>query len=108
MRTLSRFSGLWLAAALPFGASAGLPDETIEPSINAELAEHTRHFREKVYPIADNVWSAVGWNLANSVMIEAPEGLIIVDTGESAEQSRKVLAEFRKISAKPIRAIVYT
>ncbi|WP_220813778.1 alkyl/aryl-sulfatase [Pseudomonas paralcaligenes] len=106
--SFSRFSGLLLAATLPFTASAELPTEYIEPSINAELAEHTRHFSEKVYPIADNVWSAVGWNLANSVMIEAPEGLIIVDTGESAEQSRKVLAEFRKISDKPIKAIVYT
>ena len=108
MRTLSHFSGLLLAAALPFTANADLPAERIEPSINAELAEHTKHFNEKVYKIADNVWSAVGWNLANSVMIEAPEGLIIVDTGESAEQSRKVLAEFRTISDKPIKAIVYT
>ncbi|WP_041770394.1 alkyl/aryl-sulfatase [Metapseudomonas resinovorans] len=108
MRISTRFSGLLLAAALPLGADAALPDETIEPSINAELAEHTRHFSEKVYKIADNVYSAVGWNLANSVMIEAPEGLIIVDTGESAEQSRKVLTEFRKISDKPIKAIVYT
>ncbi|MBD9413961.1 MBL fold metallo-hydrolase [Pseudomonas sp. PDM16] len=108
MSSFSRFSGLLLAAALPFTVQADLPEERIEPSINAELAEHTKHFSEKVYPIADNVWSAVGWNLANSVMIEAPEGLIIVDTGESAEQSRKVLAEFRKISDKPIKAIVYT
>ncbi|MFC5697357.1 alkyl/aryl-sulfatase [Pseudomonas sp. GCM10022186] len=108
MRITTRFSGLLLAAALPLGADAALPEENIQPSINPELAEHTRHFSEKVYKIADNVYSAVGWNLANSVMIEAPEGLIIVDTGESAEQSRKVLAEFRKISDKPIKAIVYT
>ncbi|MDA8484886.1 MBL fold metallo-hydrolase [Pseudomonas resinovorans] len=108
MRITTRFSGLLLAAALPLGADAALPEESIQPSINAELAEHTKHFNEKVYKIADNVYSAVGWNLANSVMIVAPEGLIIVDTGESAEQSRKVLAEFRKISDKPIKAIVYT
>src|SRR5690606_2039286 len=108
MSAFRRFSSLLLAAALPFGALAALPEERIEPSINAVLAVHTRHFSEKVYPIADNVWSAVGWNLANSVMIEAPEGLSIVDTGESAEQSRKVLAEFRKVSDKPIKAIVYT
>lgn len=101
--------GAWLlAAALPLTGYASLPDETLTPSINPELAAHTAHFNTKVYPIADNVWSAVGWNLANSVLIEAPEGLIIVDTGESAEQSRKVLAEFRKISDKPIKAIVYT
>lgn len=108
MRFLSRFSGLLLAAVLPFSVDAALPQERIEPSIDPELAEHTRHFQQQVYPIANNVWSAVGWNLGNSVMIEAPEGLIIVDTGESVEQSRKVLEEFRKISDKPIKAIVYT
>lgn len=108
MRLTTRFSGLLLAATLPLGADAALPDETLKASINPELAEHTRHFNQKVYQVADNVWSAVGWNLANSVMIEAPEGLIIVDTGESVDQSRKVLAEFRKISDKPIKAIVYT
>ncbi|MCU1718050.1 alkyl/aryl-sulfatase [Pseudomonas sp. 5P_3.1_Bac2] len=106
--TLFRLSAWLLAATVPLCSYADLPAETLTPSIHPELAAHTAHFATKVYPIADNVWSAVGWNLANSVMIEAPEGLIIVDTGESAQQSRKVLAEFRKISAKPIKAIVYT
>jgi len=110
MRPLSHFSGLLLAAALPFAApvSAALPDERIETSIHPELAAHTHEFVQRVYKVADNVYSAVGWNIGNSVMIEAPEGLIIVDTGESVEQSRQVLEEFRKISAKPIKAIVYT
>ncbi|MGH8354304.1 MAG: alkyl/aryl-sulfatase [Pseudomonas sp.] len=108
MPTFARLSGLLLAAALPFTANAALPDERIEASIHPELAAHTQEFEQRVYKVADNVYSAVGWNIGNSVMIEAPEGLIIVDTGESVSQSRLVLAEFRKISPKPIKAIVYT
>ncbi|MDG1581138.1 alkyl sulfatase dimerization domain-containing protein [Pseudomonas sp. GOM6] len=108
MTSLSRFSGLLLAAALPFTAQAELPAERIEPSINAELAAHTKLFSQKVYKIADNVYSAVGWQLGNVAMIEAPEGLIIVDTGESVSESRKIMAEFRKISDKPVKAVVYT
>ncbi|WP_137819834.1 alkyl/aryl-sulfatase [Pseudomonas sp. 2FG] len=108
MSSLTRFSSLLLAAALPLTALADLPEERIEPSINAELAEHTKVFNKQIYQVADNVYSAVGWSIANSVMIVAPEGLIIVDTGESVEESRKVFAEFRKISDKPIKAIVYT
>ncbi|MBB2496755.1 alkyl/aryl-sulfatase [Aquipseudomonas ullengensis] len=108
MSRFSRFSGLLLAASLPFGALAELPEERIEPSINAELAEHTKHFTQKLYKVADNVYSAVGWQLGNVAMIEAPEGLIIVDTGESVSESRKIMAEFRKISDKPVKAIVYT
>jgi glyoxylase-like metal-dependent hydrolase (beta-lactamase superfamily II) len=41
-------------------------------------------------------------------MIEGADGLIIVDTMESMEAAEEVFAEFRKISAKPVRAIVYT
>jgi len=97
-----------LAAALPLAAQADLPPERIEASINAELAAHTRHFAQKIYPIAGNVYSAVGWQLGNVVMIEAPEGLIIVDTGESVTESRKIMAEFRKLTDKPVKAVVYT
>ena len=41
-------------------------------------------------------------------MVEGPDGLIIVDTAESPEAARQVLAEFRRITSKPIRAIVQT
>lgn len=108
MSTFSRFSGLLLAATLPLNAYAELPAERIEPAINAELAAHTRVFAQQVYRIADNVYSAVGWQLGNVVMIEAPQGLIIVDTGESVSESRKIMAEFRKLTDKPVKAVVYT
>ena len=108
MSTVLRLSCLLLATALPLPSLAALPAETIAPSINAELAEHTKHFSKKLYKIADNVYSAVGWQLGNVAMIEAPEGLIIVDTGESVSESRKIMAEFRKVTDKPVKAIVYT
>ena len=72
------------------------------------LKEHTKHFERKVYKVADNIYSAVGFGLANSIMIEGDDGLIIVDTMESLQEAREVLAEFRKISDKPIKAIIYT
>lgn len=108
MLSLNRLAVALLGLALPLGALADLPEERIEPSINAELAEHTKHFTQKLYKVADNVYSAVGWQLGNVAMIEAPEGLIIVDTGESVSESRKIMAEFRKVSDKPVKAIVYT
>lgn len=51
---------------------------------------------------------AIGFAIANSILLEAPEGLIIVDTTENVEAAREVLQEFRKISVKPIKAIIYT
>lgn len=61
MSSFSRFSGLQLTAALPFTAQAELPHERIEPSINAELAVHTKLLNQKLNKIADNVYSTVGW-----------------------------------------------
>ena len=108
MSVSCRLSALLLASAMPLASQAALPEERIEPSINAELKQHTQHFVQKLYKVADNVYSAVGWQLGNVVMIEAPEGLIIVDTGESVSESRKIMAELRKVSDKPVKAVVYT
>ena len=80
----------------------------VKPTIHPELARHTQHFTKKVYKVTDNVYSAVGWNIANIVMIEGDDGLILVDAGLSPQTSREVLREFRKITDKPIRAVIYS
>jgi alkyl sulfatase BDS1-like metallo-beta-lactamase superfamily hydrolase len=72
------------------------------------LKAHTEIFRKGVEKIGDNVYAAIGYGLANSIMIEGEDGLIIVDTMESCEAASEVLSEFRKISDKPVRAIIYT
>ena len=82
--------------------------EPVEPSIHPELKAHTDHFAKKVYKVTDRVYSAVGWNVANIVMIVGDDGLIMVDAGLSPQTSREVLAEFRKITDKPIVAVIYS
>jgi alkyl sulfatase BDS1-like metallo-beta-lactamase superfamily hydrolase len=73
-----------------------------------ELVEHGKEFRREVVKVTDGVWVAVGYGLANSILIEGDDGLIVVDTLESIESARTVRAEFAKISTKPIKAIIYT
>lgn len=73
-----------------------------------ELKSHTAHFEKKIYKVSDNVYSAVGWGLANTIMVEGQDGIIIVDTGEDIVSAREVQKEFRKISTKPVKAIIYT
>jgi alkyl sulfatase BDS1-like metallo-beta-lactamase superfamily hydrolase len=108
MFSMNRLAAAALSISCSFGAYAALPDEPIKPSIHPELAAHSKLFTPTVYKVADSVYSAVGWQLGNVVMIEAPEGLIIVDTGESLSESRKIMAEFRKVTDKPVKAVVYT
>ncbi|MFZ5565299.1 MAG: MBL fold metallo-hydrolase, partial [Thermodesulfobacteriota bacterium] len=84
--------------------------QSLKADIQADdaLAKHTEIFRQGVEQVTENVFSAIGYGLANSIMIEGDDGLIIVDTMETREQARTVLAEFRKISSKPVKAIIYT
>lgn len=80
----------------------------VKPSIHPELKEHTQHFEKHIYKVRDRVYQAVGWNLANTILIEGDDGIIVIDVGEGTSSSRELLTEFRKISDKPIKAIVYT
>src|SRR5271154_4157526 len=77
-------------------------------SIQPELAQHTALFEKKIYHVTGNVYSAVGYSLGNSIMIEGSDGIIIVDTLSSVEAARQVREEFRKITQKPIVAVIYT
>lgn len=77
-------------------------------SIQPELAAHTATFAPKIYRVTPNVYSAVGYSLANSILIEGTDGVIIVDTLSSVEAGRVVMAQFRKITTKPVAAVIYT
>ena len=41
-------------------------------------------------------------------MIVGADGIVIVDTGLTPAHAGRILAEFRKITAKPVKAIIYT
>ena len=93
--------GLFLLLALCGGMAAA-------QSIDPELAQHTALFAKRVYRVTPNVYSAVGYSLANSILIEGDDGVIIVDTLSSVGAGREAMAEFRKFTAKPVVAVIYT
>jgi len=84
------------------------PSEVESPPVHTDLHQHSAEFEQQVVQVGENIHVAVGYGLANSIMIEGDDGLIIVDTLESKDVAKRVLAEFRKISDKPIKAIVLT
>ncbi|HYC54608.1 MAG TPA: alkyl sulfatase dimerization domain-containing protein [Candidatus Binatia bacterium] len=90
--------------AEPPAPPAGSP----EPHIDHELSEHTKVFEKKIYKIGDNVWSAVGYQIANTILVEGPEGVILFDVGGAPSEGREIAAEFAKITSKPVVAVVYS
>jgi alkyl sulfatase BDS1-like metallo-beta-lactamase superfamily hydrolase len=86
-----------------------MPPYPDQPSIHPNLlAGYDYSNPPAVHKVTDGVWVAVGYDLANSIMIEGDDGIIIVDTMSTYEDAKEVLAEFRKITDKPVVAIIYT
>lgn len=105
--TLIFAAGIGLAG-LTFAQTKNLADNQPSPKINPRLTEHSRKMEQRVYKVTDSVYNAVGFGAANSTMIIGNDGIIIVDTTESTASAQAALAEFRKITDKPVKAIIYT
>jgi glyoxylase-like metal-dependent hydrolase (beta-lactamase superfamily II) len=73
-----------------------------------KLRAHSDEFRKDVIKVSDGVYVAVGFSDANSVLIQGDGGSIIVDTTSDVTDASAVKAEFAKLSAAPVRAIIYT
>jgi alkyl sulfatase BDS1-like metallo-beta-lactamase superfamily hydrolase len=73
-----------------------------------KLRAHSDEFRKDVIKVTAGVYAAVGFSDANSVLIQGDGGSIIVDTTSDVTDASAVKAEFAKLSAAPVRAIIYT
>ena len=81
----------------------------LKTDIKGGLSEdHRNEFKRDIIEVTEGVYSGIGFGLANSIMIETSDGLVIVDTLGSEERATDMLGEFRKISSKPIKAIIFT
>lgn len=58
--------------------------------------------------VRKGVWNFIGNGLSNQSFIEAPEGIIAIDTGESIEEMREALRRLREMTDAPIAAVIYT
>jgi alkyl sulfatase BDS1-like metallo-beta-lactamase superfamily hydrolase len=105
----------WINAALTvmgfivlWGCAKTKSHRPLAVGAHPKLTDHTRIFKKGVEKVTDNVYVAIGFGIANSIMIEGDDGLIIVDTMTTNKEAAEVLAEFRKISQKPVKGIIYT
>ena len=92
------------------GAVLGLAQVSAaqETAATAKLRARSVELREEIIRVADGVYTAVGYSPANSSMIVGTDGIVIIDTGLAPPHAQRILAEFRKITPKPVKAIIYT
>jgi uncharacterized sulfatase len=87
-----------------------------DPQNQNKLKQESEEFRKSLHEqfskeiinVADNIHIAVGYGAANSVLIEGPDSLIIIDTMYGTEAANQVFESFREISDKPVKAIIHT
>ena len=68
----------------------------------------TERLIRKVWSPRPGVWSVVGNGLSNQNFVEGPDGLIVIDTGESNQEMAWALAAVREHTSVPVAAVMYT
>ena len=90
------------------GDSAKEESNTSKPFSNEIHIDDDFYFEKGIYQVVDNVYVAIGYGLANSILIVGDTGNIIIDTTEDPELGKQINLEFKKISNLPNKAIIYT
>jgi len=109
MRRMTRIS--YLLSSLLLVTACG-PSGEKPPAVGIlppeALDAHGEEFREDVIEVTDGVYVAIGFGIANAIMIEGDDAVTIVDTMESLEAAERIAERFRAITDKPVRAVIYT
>lgn len=56
---------------------------------------------------AEGIWFLSGFGLAPMAVIDTPEGLIAIDTGDTKHDGELMLEGLRTVTDKPVKAIIY-
>ena len=76
-----------------------------------KLIEHSKEFDKKVYSYetpGGKIHIAVGFGIANSIMVEGDDGNIIIDSADSTFEASEIYKLFKEKNANPIKAVIYT
>ena len=72
------------------------------------LLERNKMFEPQVIKVAENVYTAIGYQVSANTMIVGDDGVIIVDPGQLPLLASRVRKAFEEITDKPVKAIIYT
>jgi len=97
-----------LFLSLLISCSEEIEIEASLPSTPEDLKEHTAEFNKEVIEVTEGVHMAIGFALANAMMVEGEDSNIIIDTTGTIETAREVKEIFQSINPNPVSAIIYT
>ncbi|RZV50713.1 MAG: MBL fold metallo-hydrolase [Pseudomonadales bacterium] len=104
--TLKNKAGRVIWSLVPYQFLNGERPDTVNPSLwrHAQLA-----YNSGLFKVVDGIYQVRGFDTANISIVEAPEGLIIIDPLATQEQARAAMELYFKHRPRlPVKAIVYT
>ena len=84
------------------------PMEAAKEATPEDLINHTEEFRKEIIEVTEGIYVAVGFALANAIMIEGDGSNVIIDTTGTVETAQEVKDLFDSINSNPVEAIIYT
>ncbi len=84
----------------------------IQPISSVEkLIEHSKEFEKTIISHetpGGKIHIAIGFGIANSIMVEGDNGNIIIDASDSVYEAAQIYTSFEKLNPNPVKAIIYT
>ncbi|MCH2387492.1 MAG: alkyl/aryl-sulfatase [Opitutales bacterium] len=107
MRSSGRSTALLYTLTLAIALTA-LPLYAQQSPATKRLLERNKMFENQIIKVADNVYTAIGYQVTANSMIVGDDGVIIIDPGQLPLFASRVRKAFEEITDKPVKAIIYT
>ncbi|XP_002163828.2 linear primary-alkylsulfatase [Hydra vulgaris] len=75
---------------------------------DAKLTAKPKLEPPKIMKVTENIYMAINFAIANSIMLIGETGIVIVDTTESTYAAKEINKRFREITDKPVKGVIYT
>ncbi|MEG2262650.1 MAG: alkyl sulfatase dimerization domain-containing protein, partial [Raoultibacter sp.] len=76
---------------------------------NQKMIDHHVPFDPpQLVKVTDRIYTSVGNSLSNSTLVIGDTGIIVIDTGDCIEAAQMDFDAFRKVTDKPVVAVIYT
>lgn len=79
-----------------------------DPRVDPGMTKFARGMDQALLKIGDSAYLAYGWDITSPMMVVGDDGVIIIDPPMSMESGKETLEAFRRVTDKPVKAIVYT
>ena len=113
-RQLQVVTVVWMTSSHKKPSRSFEPNDALSVTLVSGQIAHRDHIAQsqrlerKFYTVSPGVWCLVGNGLSNQTFVDAPDGIIAIDTGESNEEMRAAIKELRTVTKRPIVAVLYT